>query len=167
MIKLTHCIFILAALLHMPADAKDLLISPVNLDIQPGQKVAELRLTNVANETVAVQIRIQPWKDGDSNLRDIVASPSMVRIAANTEQLIRLVNVGEPSSRDYERMYRVLIDTLTPPQSLALAADQEAGIQLNFRYALPLFVGGPALSAARNKNTEYLRQHWQSNRARS
>lgn len=141
--------------------AQNLLISPVNLDMPPGTRVTELKLTNLSDQATIVQIRIQPWIDSNETERLIRAAPSMVKIEPQSEQLIRLVNTGGHSNAEIETMYRVLIDTLEPPAAISNLVATTSGIKLNVRYSLPLFVGGPKLSLARNSDIDFLRDFWQ------
>lgn len=157
-----YCLLALLALNPLAVCANELAISPVNLDIAPGEKAAQLKLRNLSQAPVIVQLRAYPWENTSGARSDIVISPAMVEIPAGVEQLIRVVNIGEPSNVNHERLFKILVDTLEAPNRLQNAAQQTSGVRLNVRYALPLFVGGPALSAQRNTNINELSKTWET-----
>lgn len=140
--------------------AAELLISPVNIDIAPGEKSALLKLQNNSDSAIRIQIRVKSWDtegdDDDIKPRHIVVSPSSVNIQPGKQQIVRLVNIGPPSNADKEQLYRVILDEIPNFNQPA-----EQGLVLRVRYALPLFVGGPDLSTRRTDNIEKLTRIWQ------
>lgn len=143
----------------MLVHSSELLISPVNLDIPAGAKSTVLRIKNLSQIEMILQVRVQPWEKQSKNFRDVVISPAMLRIPPQREQIVRVVNTGAPAQLDIERMYRVIIDDLAPPNSLL--KEQPSAIGLKMRYALPLFIGGPNLMTSRTNDTKKLKQAWQ------
>lgn len=157
--KLFKCL-VLFALLTASAvvHANELRISPVNLDIPAQSNSTVLRLKNLSDKEMLLQVRVEPWDSSAINLRDIVVSPAMLRVPPQAEQIVRIVNVGVPSQLEFERMYRIIIDDLAPPS--ALETEEQSSIGLKVRYALPLFIGGPNLITTRTNDTEKLKQAW-------
>lgn len=160
--NLLYCLFALLSLNPLAICANELAISPVNLDIAPGEKAAQLKLRNLSQEPIIVQLRAYPWENTSGARSEIVISPAMVEIPAGVEQLIRVVNIGEPSNVNNERLFKIFVDTLEAPNRLQNAAQQTTGVRLNVRYALPLFVGGPDLTAQRNSNIDQLSRTWEA-----
>ncbi len=143
-------------------NAAELLISPVNIDIAPGEKAALLKLQNNSNTTMKIQVRVRHW-DTHNPTQDkpkVVVSPSSLNILPGKQQVVRIVNTGPASDINNERLYRVFLDEIPDMQNTS-----EQGLLLQVRYALPLFIGGPDLSVARTDNFEQLTSIW--NRALS
>lgn len=157
--KVVHIFIIsLVALMFSVGHAAELLISPVNIDIPPGEKSALLMLQNNSNKAIKIQVRVRPW-DWDEEVsqpRNIVVSPSSLNIQPGKQQVVRVVNVGPVSHPDREQLYRVILDEIPDLEQPA-----EKGLVLRVRYALPLFVGGPDLSTSRIDDTEKLQNIWQ------
>lgn len=130
--------------LCLPARATSLQISPVRIDLPAGAGAAALTLRNAADTPIHAQVRVFRWTQGDgadvlNPTEDVVASPPIVRIGGNTEQLIRVVRPG-PAPAKGEVAYRLLIDEL--PQRNA-PVDQ-SGVRVQLRYSVPVFAGTPA-----------------------
>lgn len=157
--KLIKClVLIVITTASAVSHASELRISPVNLDMPAQSNSAVLRLKNLSEKEMLLQVRVEPWDSSAINLRDVVVSPGMLRIPPQTEQTVRIVNVGAPSQLEFERMYRIIIDDLAPPS--ALATEEQSAIGLKVRYALPLFIGGPNLITTRTSDIEKLKQAW-------
>ncbi|GGP75867.1 fimbrial biogenesis chaperone [Shewanella ulleungensis] len=137
--------------------AAELLISPVNIDIAPGEKAALLKLQNNSNTAMKIQVRVRQW-DAHNSKQDkpkVVVSPSSLNILPGKQQVVRIVNTGPASDINNERLYRVFLDEIPDMQN---TSDQ--GLLLQVRYALPLFIGGPNLSVARTENFDQLTSIW-------
>ncbi|MDP5036330.1 MAG: fimbria/pilus periplasmic chaperone [Alishewanella sp.] len=151
-------IICLMTLMTSVGHAAELLISPVNIDIPPGEKSALLTLQNNSNKTIKIQVRVRPW-DWDNEInqpRNVVVSPSSLNIQPGKQQVVRVVNVGPESTLDREQLYRVILDEIPDLEQPA-----EKGLVLRVRYALPLFIGGPDLSTSRINDFEKLKSIWQ------
>ncbi|MDR3414890.1 MAG: fimbria/pilus periplasmic chaperone [Nevskia sp.] len=140
------------ALLGAPAGAASLQVSPVTLVFQAGQPALGITLHNTGDAPLTGQVRVFTWgQDGkDDTLQPadkaLVASPPMVVIAPQAEQLVRVVRLNrEPA--DHELTYRLLIDELPPPQSGTTPSEVTGGVNFRLRYSIPVFVpmgGAPA-----------------------
>lgn len=157
--KIVHIVIIsLMTLMTSIGHAAELLISPVNIDIPPGEKSALLTLQNNSNKAIKIQVRVRPWDWNEevNQPRNIVVSPSSLNIQPGKQQVVRVVNVGPVSNPDREQLYRVILDEIPDLEQPA-----EKGLVLRVRYALPLFIGGPDLSTSRIDDTDKLKTIWQ------
>lgn len=133
--RLALGIFLLAA--ASAAAAANLQISPVSIFLRPEQPSGALQLRNMGNEPVYGQVRVFQWdqKDSDDVLTpttEVIASPPIVQVAANSNQVIRLVRMGPPGPA--ERTYRILIDEIGNEEA------QASGVSFRLRYSVPVFV---------------------------
>ncbi|MBW4965580.1 MULTISPECIES: molecular chaperone [unclassified Pseudoalteromonas] len=162
--KSISLIFLLGVILlfkPITLHAGELLISPVNIDIPPGERAALLKLQNNSNSPMKIQIRVRNWDNDKTKPKPkVIVSPASVNIFPGKQQVVRIVNTGPVSNIDKERLYRVFLDEIPDASS---ASDQ--GLLLQLRYALPLFIGGPDLSVSRTNNLSQLKSIW--NRALS
>lgn len=147
-----------------PTLAASLQVSPVTLSFQPGQPAQGLTLRNTGDAPLTGQVRVFAWsQDGQDDKLDpaqnptqtLVASPPMVNIPPQGEQLVRVVRTGHPPL-DHELTYRLLIDELPSPQAAA-NSPAEAGINFRLRYSIPVFVPLPGPAAPQLSWS--LRQH--------
>nr|WP_315595096.1 molecular chaperone [uncultured Cupriavidus sp.] len=128
----------------LPAHAASLQISPVRIDLPAGAGAAAMTLRNAASAPIHAQVRVFRWTQADgadvlAPADDVMASPPIVRIAGNSEQLVRVVRPGQAAATS-ETAYRLLIDEL--PQRDA-PADQ-SGVRVQLRYSIPVFAGTPS-----------------------
>ena len=146
--------WIVACMLALPgvqAWAANLQISPVMINLRPGQGATGINLQNLGDAAVYGQVRVYLWeqKDGDDVLtptQDVVASPPIIQIGAKSSQIIRLVRRSEqlPGA---ELCYRILIDEIPKDEN-----GPAAGVDIRLRYSVPMFVlpaderGAPALA---------------------
>jgi fimbrial chaperone protein len=116
--------------------------------IAAGERAGRLVLANTGDAPVAAQVRLYAWvQDGHEDVLTpstaLVASPAIVEIPADSEQLVRLVR---PSSAapEQELAYRAVVDELPGPPG----DEAEAAVAVRMRYLLPVFVrtadAGPA-----------------------
>lgn len=137
--------------LAQPALAASLQVSPVTLLFQPGQPALGITLRNTGDAPLTGQVRVFAWsQDGKDDKLDpvqtLVASPPMVVIPPQGEQLVRVVRTSRQPA-DHEITYRLLIDELPPPQEASTAAGVSGGVNFRLRYSIPVFVpmaGAPA-----------------------
>ncbi|WP_156382572.1 molecular chaperone [Acidovorax sp. Leaf160] len=141
--------------------AAPLMIWPVDPMIAGGQRAVALWIENRGEEPVSVQVRVMGWTQdqGDDQFdaqKDVIPSPPIADIAPGARQLVRLMALV-PASPLSEDAYRVIVDELPRPAGAAQSAGGPApapalGVQLQVRYAIPLFVygagaAGPRMSA--------------------
>ena len=146
----------------MPADAASLQVSPVTLSFQPGQFAEGITLRNTGDAPLTGQVRVFAWSQsgGDDKLdpaQGVVASPPMVVIPPQGEQLVRVVRTSHQPA-DHELTYRLLIDELPPPQGAATGGETTGGVNFRLRYSIPVFVPLPGPQAVVKLGWS-LRQH--------
>ncbi|GAA0808437.1 MULTISPECIES: fimbrial biogenesis chaperone [Cupriavidus] len=128
-------------MLASAAHGAALQISPIRIDMPTAPGAGALILRNQGDTPIHAQVRVFRWTQ--SGLDDVleptdtvVASPPIVRIAPGEEQLVRVVHPHTAASAA-ETSYRLLIDEL--PQS----GPPAAGVRVQLRYSVPVFVGTP------------------------
>ncbi|MBN3820438.1 fimbria/pilus periplasmic chaperone, partial [Paraburkholderia sp. Se-20369] len=116
------------------APAATLQIAPVTLELPPSVMAAGVTLSNSGVQPIYGQVRAFRWtqENGDDVLTptdSLAASPPLLQIGANADQLIRLVRTlrATPAA---EESYRVLIDELPAPGTPA-----QNGITIRVRYS--------------------------------
>ncbi len=122
-----------------PVFAASFQASPVSVEIRAPGAVSNVTVKNEANAPLNAQIRVFRWSvvDGKEKLEpatDIVASPPMALVAANGEQVIRLVRVSKAPVQAEEN-YRILIDEIPDP-----AKRKNGQVSLALRYSIPVFI---------------------------
>ena len=130
--------------LAQPALAASLQVSPVLLVFQPGQPALGLTLRNTGDAPLTGQVRVFGWsQDGKDDAlapaQALVASPPMVVIPPQGEQLVRVVRTNRQPA-DHEQTFRLLIDELPPPQGAAAPGETTGGVNFRLRYSIPVFV---------------------------
>jgi fimbrial chaperone protein len=128
------------------AHGATLQISPVTLDLAADSPAAALTLRNPGDRPIYGQVRTYRWtqEHGDDVLTpapELVASPPLLQIGAQSDQLVRLVRTARDKP-PREQSYRVLIDELPTPD-----APVTSGITIRLRYSIPVFVA-PATAGA-------------------
>lgn len=117
----------------------NLQISPVTLTLRAAQSAAGINLQNLGDQPMYGQVRVFAWdqRDGEEVLlptQELVASPPIVEIAANSRQAIRLVR-AQAGPVAQEKTYRVLIDEVSRDDELG-----RSGVDIRLRYSVPVFV---------------------------
>ncbi|MDB5699307.1 MAG: hypothetical protein JWN69_2111 [Alphaproteobacteria bacterium] len=127
---------ILAALLGAaPALAGSFAVSPVNVELAPGQAGTEIRIDNADRAPVAVRVSLRRWTQQDGRdvaqpTRDVIASPPIFTLQPGARQLIRLgLRKRVPGAA-----YRVLIDEIPGPHAPG------TGIKVALKLDLPFYV---------------------------
>jgi fimbrial chaperone protein len=120
------------------AVAANLQISPVSIFLRGGQQAASLQLRNLGDEPIYGQVRVYQWdqkstEDVLTPTTEVLASPPMVQVSANSTQTIRLVRMSPTA--DSERSYRVLIDEIAGE-----GTQRASGVDFKLRYSVPVFV---------------------------
>lgn len=116
--------------------AQGIMVSPVKVDMPPGQMAAVLTIGNQSDREIAFQIRPFSWQQsrtGDDQLTatdELQASPPLATVAAGATQVARLVLRRPPQGR--EATYRILVDELSPPGSAGR-------VHVAVRLSIPVF----------------------------
>jgi fimbrial chaperone protein len=130
---------LVASVLLMPAgpgEAQGLTVSPVIVQMRPGERAAALTLSNNEDRDITVQIRSFAWSQTDEtneNLAasgEILASPPIATIAPGASQVVRLVLRNPLQGR--EASYRILLDELPP-------AVEARRVRVELRFSIPVF----------------------------
>lgn len=141
---------LLLSVLALNAHAgNSVLIWPIDPKISHNDKAAELWLENRGGSTTLMQVRVFSWQqiNGQEQYQtqqQVVASPPVVRIEPGKRQMVRLIKQTPPAA-DQEAAYRVVLDEIPTPQA---PGDNQAGVTLQMRYSVPLFVYGNGLDPA-------------------
>lgn len=130
-----------AAMPLLSAHASGLSVTPTQLNFQPGDSVHAIWLSNTGSEPLRAQVRVFAWSQPDGNdqlnaSRELMASPPMSTIAPGTQQLVRVVRVGDAPVAGDEQSYRLLIDEVPDP-----AAPTKSTLNFVLRYSVPVFIG--------------------------
>ena len=152
----------LACAAALTAQASSLQISPVMLELPPGQNASALTLRNPGKEPIYGQVRVFRWEQTPDDDRldpsdELVASPPLIRIEPQGEQLVRLVRRdGAPVAA--ERSYRVLVDEVPN-----LDAAPGNGVNIRLRYSVPVFVepAGPPVAPRLSWELRHDGARWQ------
>jgi fimbrial chaperone protein len=118
------------------AQAQGITVSPVNVEMAPGQMAAVLTVGNQSDHEIAFQIRAFAWQQsraGEDQLTatdELQASPPLATIAAGGSQVARLVLRQAPQGR--EATYRILVDELSPPA-------EPGRVHIALRLSIPVF----------------------------
>jgi len=123
----------------VPAQAASLQISPVIINLAPGERAVTMRLENTGTEPIYGQVRVFAWhqRDGEDVLEPtqaIVASPPLIQIAPRASQIVRLLQAGDLPPG--EQSFRLLIDEIAPPDQAP-----RTGVDVRLRYSVPVFSG--------------------------
>jgi fimbrial chaperone protein len=116
--------------------AQALSVSPVNVIVNPGQKIVSLTIKNTGTADTSIQSRTFKWsQNGEEDpLEPTTAfqlSPPITTVAAGETQVLRIALREAP--RSSEDTYRLLIDQLPPP-------GKAGTVQVMLRLSIPIFV---------------------------
>lgn len=130
---------LLAAALAAPASASTFNISPIRAQLSSAHRTEALTIMNADDDPVVVQIRIVRWsqKGGAEQLddtRELLATPPVLQIPANGQQIVRVALRREPDSAQ-ELTYRVIFEEV--PQA---APRDFTGLRVALRLSVPVFV---------------------------
>lgn len=121
------------------ANATSLEITPVAVNLVPGQHATTIGVMNRGGVAAAIQLRAFAWTQvGDKDVltptQDIILSPPIFTVAKGKTQTIRLLLRPDRRAAG-ERAYRLLIDEVPPVN----AKDQQ--IVIAMRISIPVIVG--------------------------
>lgn len=119
------------------------------LKFNEGQQVTSLWLSNTDDSPLHAQVRIFRWKQIDfadqlTPSRQLIASPPIIEIAANSRQLIRIIRVDkvdEPA----EIAYRLSINELPS------TSPQKNKLHFILQYSVPVFVSNITMDTTEAK----------------
>jgi fimbrial chaperone protein len=122
-----------------PLWSASLKISPMSLQLSAKDKISSLKVTNVSDESVVLQIELKDWQqengeDINTLTRDIIISPPIAKIGPQERQIFRLT-VRKKHSSDEETAYRVFLNEVPQPTPM-----RKSSIQTLLSISLPLFI---------------------------
>jgi fimbrial chaperone protein len=122
-----------------PALASTFNISPIRAQLSGAHRTEALTLTNVEDAPVVIQVHVVSWsqKDGVEQLedtRELLSTPPVLQIPANSQQIIRVALRREPDPTQ-ELTYRVIFEEV--PQA---APKDFSGLRVALRLSVPIFV---------------------------
>jgi fimbrial chaperone protein len=144
--KIQAMMLILGAAMAAPASASTFNISPIRAVLTNSHRTEALTIANAEDSPVVVQVRVLSWsqKAGAEQLedtRELLVTPPVLQIAANSEQIVRVALRREPDPAQ-ELTYRVIFEEV--PQA---APGNFTGLRVALRLSIPVFVA-PAHGSA-------------------
>jgi fimbrial chaperone protein len=138
------------------ATASTFNISPIRADLSGSQHTAVLHITNAEDDPVVIEVRVVAWSqdNGEEHLidtRELLATPPVMQIPANTEQVVRIALRREPDPTQ-ELTYRVIFEEV--PQA---APKNFTGLRMALRLSIPVFVAPAHGRAAADMSWD---AHW-------
>ncbi len=134
-----------------PAVASTFNIAPIRAELGSTHRTAVLTLANVEDQPVVVQVRVVNWSqqggaDQLDDTREILATPPVLQIPANSEQIVRVALRSDPDPAR-EQSYRLIFQEV--PQA---APKDFTGLRVALRLSVPVFIapvrGKPAADVA-------------------
>lgn len=150
--------------------AASILVWPIFQFIEADQQGSALWLENRGSTPVRLQVRILAWQqvnmhDRYADQNSVIASPPFTTIPPQQRQLVRLIRTGAAPTQG-EQAYRIILDEI--PDASAPADSNGAGLRLQMRYVLPLFLSAPGVwTESRNdvrraaESVSQPKLHWQ------
>jgi fimbrial chaperone protein len=128
-----------AAAIAAPANASTFNISPIRAELAAGHRTEALTITNAEDNPVVVQIRVVRWSQTNGiedlvDTRELLATPPVLQIPANSQQIIRVALRRDPDPAQ-ELTYRVIFEEV--PQA---APKDFTGLRVALRLSIPIFV---------------------------
>jgi fimbrial chaperone protein len=123
--------------LILVASAQAITISPVHLFMSVKKPIISLTVINDSAKVMTFQTKAVTWsqvngKDVYSETNDLMITPPIVSIQANSTQVFRLAMFSD-SSHLVESSYRVILEDIT-----AELVSAENGVSFKFNHSLPL-----------------------------
>jgi fimbrial chaperone protein len=139
MVRRSNLLAFLLCIVTLSAQAATLQISPVMVDLQSSESATGITLRNPGDRPLYGQVRVYRWDQSNHDdtltpTQEVVASPPLIQIAAQADQLVRLVRTT-PTPVAAEQSYRILIDELPAPDTTTTS-----GVMIRLRYSVPVFV---------------------------
>lgn len=133
-----------AALFFHAAAFAGIGVSPVMLELAPGQKAVSVTVRNTGDAPVTVQAEVQRWTRagaGDLYAADPAAlvTPPLFKLPPGAEQVVRLGFPAGLPPQALERADRLWFREVTPP-TIPAAADAPGQVQWRLNIGVPVFV---------------------------
>ena len=120
------------------AQAASIAVSPLRLDIKPGQQMTALTVSNTGQTPVLVQGQIKAWLDSDqpeasTSSGGMMLTPPLFKLAPGGKQLVRIGWQQQTATPAHELAFRVFL------QEVPNTADSPSGLRVALRLSVPLF----------------------------
>lgn len=115
--------------------AQSITVSPVTIQMVPGQVSTSLSVISHDTSETALQARIYAWTQADgvdqmSESDNVLASPPLATIPPGGTQVIRLILRHPPQGQ--EATYRIILDQIPPPAAPGM-------VRIALRLSIPIF----------------------------
>jgi fimbrial chaperone protein len=126
--------------------AGSLSVSPIRVDIAPGQRSVTLIVRNDGEQTTLVQTQLVAWSQADNEDRlepttDLLASPPIFELVPGGVQTVRIA-LRRAADEDRERAYRIVVSEVPGPPQPGFT-----GATFALRLSLPVFVDAAVAKA--------------------
>jgi fimbrial chaperone protein len=138
------------------AHASTFNISPIRANLSGTHRTEALTIVNAEDAPVVVQVRVLRWsqQDGEEHFddtRDVLATPPVLKIAGNGEQIVRVAVRRDPEA-DRELSYRVIFEEI--PEAAPLDFN---GLRVALRLSVPIFVAPARIPALARVSWQFRR----------
>jgi fimbrial chaperone protein len=121
------------------ANASTFNISPIRAELSGTHRTEVLTLMNAEDRPVVVQMHVVSWSQQNAeeqleDTRELLATPPVLQIPANSEQIVRVALRRDPDP-SRELSYRVIFEEV--PQA---APKDFTGLRVALRLSVPVFV---------------------------
>lgn len=118
--------------------AASIAVSPLRLDIKPGQQMTALTVSNTGQTPVLVQGQIKAWLDSDqpeasASNGGMMLTPPLFKLAPGGKQLVRIGWQQQTATPAHELAFRVFL------QEVPNTGDIPTGLRVALRLSVPLF----------------------------
>jgi fimbrial chaperone protein len=112
-------------------------LSPLGLSIAASELSGSVVVTNTGTDEVVIQAKPYAWtqngKDARDDTHDLIVNPPIFKLAAGTQQLVRVASRGAPP-REVERAYRVVFS------EVPVSSTRAPGFRISIAMDIPLFI---------------------------
>ncbi len=117
------------------AKAQALTVTPVNIQLEAGQKATSLTVVNQGSNPTSIQLRVYAWDqlggtDQLTSSNAVLVSPPLATIEPGATQIVRIVLRRSPEG--HEETYRIVLDQIPPPAEPGI-------VHVVLRMSIPIF----------------------------
>ncbi len=141
--RLLVCAALLIHLLPIAAQAADIAVLPVRVELSAGQDRQAITVTNQGKEGVTMQVEAAAWSQTDgvdhyTPSDDLLVNPPLFTVPPGRSQILRL-GLRRPAAGEKELAYRLFLrEVPAASQASARRADGKVSVLLELR--LPVYV---------------------------
>jgi len=131
-------LLMLMAGLAATTQAASIAVSPLRLDIKPGQQMTALTVTNTGQTPVLVQGQVKAWLDGTepdaaASAGGMMLTPPLFKLVPGAKQLVRIGWQQQTATPAKELAFRVFLQEVPSP------TETTNGLRVALRLSVPLF----------------------------